>query len=191
MYGYDKNFDVEKFLIDIKSPLVPVRFREKRVWDIINDSCDIDKKVNLVGKTFKGINQKWLITTIQKESSGITQPLSPRLISRVLGYGIPDRSPIHVSTLGFENQLKYGARRLFDYTDSKFQKEHNGFINKPFKTDFGKREVIPVNQATLSNYFYTPFDGRFDYPKYSLKAPYGNYLFYKVWLKFFREEPNS
>jgi hypothetical protein len=169
IYGYDKNFNVGKFLDKINSPLLGRVVGEKArlISSVIERACREED-----------INQRIILCTLQKEHSLLTQKAkNNNIYDFALGFGASDNKNKLLKYQGFEKQV-YAAARQFNY-----YKKYSSRINKPFSVDDGARVIFPRNIATLACYLYTPHVGDEGYNKYT--PPYGNYLLYLIWVKYF------
>ena len=119
------------------------------------------------------INPKWILATLQKEQSLITNPNpTQRDLDWAMGYGVCDdcttNDPEIQKFKGFGTQIDRATARIRYYTDnpSKF----NFQVGKLALVD--GRDVLPFNQATANLYNYTPH-------------LQGNYNFWKIWYSWF------
>ncbi|HMR50280.1 MAG TPA: hypothetical protein PKE40_13205 [Arachnia sp.] len=138
-----------------------------RAWTVINQvakACSISPKV--------------LLTTIQKESSGVTQPLSTSRWNKMMGMGCPDGGSCASKYSGFTKQLYYSADSLRSYRSRTSHTAIKAFTNQtPYRTLDGQTFVIK-NIATASLYTYTPHVS-------------SNRLFAQIWNGFFSDKLNG
>jgi hypothetical protein len=133
-----------------------------------------------------GINPQILITNMQKEQGLISQktlPTKQRRLDYGLGVGAYDDHDDH-KWKGFDKQIlgsvivckkKYDSSLKFKY---------------PLQYIVGEKKSIKIeNAATRMLYFYTPWIG--DSPqiicKIKYNPPFGNYLFYLIYSKWFKK----
>lgn len=190
IYGYDPDFDIDAFLkAPMKgvgpSPLLKWKAKDGRgIAQVIKDACTQETIDKTGVRRNISINPRILLATIQKESSGVTRPLSPRLSDWALGFGADDSGNRPEKYRGFEKQIDAAALR-FD----RYYTEHQNLVRKPMPVDgplarvHGARVVTPVNIATVACYRYTPWVGDRQWGRY--KTPYGNLLLHRIWIKFF------
>jgi hypothetical protein len=119
------------------------------------------------------INPKWILATLQKEQSLITDPNpTQRDLDWAMGYGVCDDcttdDPYIQKFKGFGMQVEKAAARVRYYTDN--PKEFNFQMGKLVSVD-GK-DVLPFNQATANLFNYTPH-------------LHGNYNFWNIWYRWF------
>jgi len=134
-----------------------------RAWTVINQ----------VAKAC-GISPKVLLTTVQKESSGIVQPLTTARWNRMMGMGCPDGGSCAGKYSGFAKQLYYSADSLRSYRSRPSHTAIKAFANQaPYRTLDGHTFVIK-NVATASLYTYTPHVS-------------SNRLFSQIWNSFFSD----
>lgn len=110
-----------------------------------------------------GLNPQVILATIQKESSGIYQPLTAAQWSKAMGSGCPDGSGCSAAQSGFTKQIYYGADKLASYRlDSSWVyigAVANGkavaIKNAPGCSSTSTVKI--ANNATASLYMYTPY----------------------------------
>ena len=131
--------------------------------------------IDMVAKAC-GISPKVLLTTIQKESSGVAQAKTPAQWNKMMGMGCPDGGTCSEKFAGFEKQLYFAADRLYAYqtwTTYPFIRAYLG--GPPAKPlDAGAEAFVPKSMATASLYTYTPWIS-------------SNRLFYTVMKGYFPE----
>jgi hypothetical protein len=119
------------------------------------------------------INPKWILATLQKEQSLITDPNpTQRDLDWAMGYAVCDDcttdDPDIQKFKGFGMQVDKAAARVRYYTDHPSQ--FNFQMGKLVLVD-GK-DVLPFNQATANLFNYTPH-------------LHGNYNFWNIWYGWF------
>ena len=119
------------------------------------------------------INPKWILATLQKEQSLITDPNpTQRDLDWAMGYAVCDDcttdDPDIQKFKGFGMQVDKAAARVRYYTDHPNQ--FNFQMGKLVSVD-GK-DVLPFNQATANLFNYTPH-------------LHGNYNFWNLWYRWF------
>jgi hypothetical protein len=123
-------------------------------------------------QTYK-INPKWILATLQKEQSLVTNPSpSQKNIDWAMGYAVCDSCSVDDPALamfkGFAVQIDratYRIRYYYDHPD-----EFNFKMGKLCSID--GRDVLPFNQATANLFNYTPHI-------------HGNYNFWNIWNRWF------
>lgn len=116
----------------------------------VADACDINPQV--------------LLVFIQKESSGIFQPLTKARWDKMMGMGCPDNKPCDTQYAGFINQLYYSADALTSYRYRNFvfnNSVKNGVAatvnnSSTYGASCGTQTFRIHNQATASLYTYNP-----------------------------------
>ncbi len=109
-----------------------------------------------------GINPEVLLVFIQKESSGLTQALSPARWNKMMGVGCPDNQSCDPKYSGFTNQLYYSADWLGSYRYRNFYFNNNvGKVvtannSSTYPSSCGTQSFVMQNQATASLYTYNP-----------------------------------
>lgn len=132
-----------------------------------------------------GLNPKVTLVNLQKEQAAITskKPFKKqRTYDYILGVGATDSGDV-AKWAGVDKQI-LGAVQ----TCVKWQK--NGLKQQyplPFKAS-DKADLVIKNAATFSLYKYTPWvgDQQKQIGKVLYEAPFGNFLFWKVYKKFFK-----
>jgi len=128
------------------------------------------------------INPKLLLVLLQKEQSLIEDP-SPEQgqLDWATGYGCPDGGGCNSRWKGFGKQVNSAALQFYDYMQN--PDHYNYQPGKTYTVSNTGRDpsvIRPENRATAALYNYTPH------------VYYGNYNFYKLWLKYFtRAYPNG
>ncbi|WP_099331814.1 cell wall-binding repeat-containing protein [Actinomyces minihominis] len=113
-----------------------------------------------------GLNPQVILTTLQKEQSGLTQPKSAAVWAKAMGSGCPDGSGCDPAQGGFEKQVYYGADKLVSYRLQSQAGHVDAFkagramtvLHNP-STACGSESVKFANVATASLYEYTPYIG--------------------------------
>ena len=123
-------------------------------------------------QTYK-INPKWIIATLQKEQSLVTNPTpSQKNIDWAMGYAICDScsmdDPALMMFKGFGVQIDRATNRIRYYYDH--PAEFNFRMGKLCSVD--GRDVLPFNQATANLFNYTPH-------------LHGNLNFWTIWNRWF------
>jgi hypothetical protein len=128
------------------------------------------------------INPRYILTTLQKEQSlveGVPKYNLQNRLDWAAGYGVCDScsksDPKLQKFLGFGNQVDYaaGANRFYIDNPNNFQYK----VGKAVKID--GQTVIPMNQATVNQYIYTPH-------------LHGNENLWRIWQNWFtRRYPNG
>lgn len=127
----------------------PVELAEgTRAWtaiDKVAKACNLSPKV--------------LLTTIQKESSGVVQPKAAGQWDKMMGMGCPDGGTCNPKYAGFAPQLYFGADRLYGYQTWTTYPFIRAFLEgKPAKPlDKDVEAFVPRSMATASLYTYTPW----------------------------------
>ncbi len=158
---------IQKFLTNNKSTLANYKTadpwgKSKTAAQIINDAAK-----------YYTISPKFLLVTIQKEQSLVTDPSpSQHQFDWATGYGVCDScstsDPNIQKYRGFFNQVNWAARRNRYYIDTAGQ--WNFKVGQTYIID--GEPVYMSNQATVNLYTYTPHI-------------HGNYLFWKIWNRWF------
>lgn len=112
-----------------------------------------------------GLNPQVILVNIQKESSGIYQPLSAAGWAKVMGSACPDGQPCDPAQAGFAKQIYYGTDKLASYRlDTSWPYIAAVRSGKPVTIPFkyntpscGNATFVMQNDATASLYTYTPF----------------------------------
>ena len=119
------------------------------------------------------INPQWILATLQKEQSLITNP-SPTQYNQdwAMGYGVCDSCSVDDPALqlfkGFGNQVDRATWRIRYYYDN--PEKFNFHVGQLYSID--GRDVMIFNQATANLYNYTPH-------------LHGNENFWKIWNRWF------
>jgi hypothetical protein len=131
-----------------------------------------------------GLNPLFLLTHLQKESSLIgntAQTCSQSRLDKAFGCGCPDNQACDPTFTGFQKQLDCAGKLTKSYLDDLATK---GYTIANWKVGAGKKTldgytVTPKGKAAAVLYTYTPWVG--DKSSGGNPAPFGNYLFWKVW----------
>lgn len=132
-----------------------------RAWTVVNQvakACNLSPKV--------------LLTTIQKESSGVTKPQTSARWNKMMGMGCPDGGSCARKYSGFAKQLYYAADSLRAYGSQSSYLAINAFKKKTLYRSLDGHRFRIKNIATASLYTYTPHVS-------------SNRLFFQVWTGFF------
>lgn len=119
------------------------------------------------------INPKWILATLQKEQSLVTNPTpSQRNIDWAMGYAVCDScstdDPQVAMFRGFGTQVDRGTWRIRYYYDH--ATDFNFLPGKVSTID--NQMVVPYNQSTANLYNYTPH-------------LHGNFNFWNIWNRWF------
>ncbi|HSO00360.1 MAG TPA: S-layer homology domain-containing protein, partial [Candidatus Nanopelagicales bacterium] len=131
-----------------------------------------------------GLNPMFLLTHLQKESSLIgntASTCSQSRLDKAFGCGCPDYAECSPAYKGFTNQTDCAAKLTRSYLDDLATK---GYTIASWRVGTGKKTldnytITPAARAAAVLYTYTPWVG--DKDSGGNKAPFGNYLFWKVW----------
>ncbi|MBN1325930.1 hypothetical protein JW977_03035 [Candidatus Falkowbacteria bacterium] len=123
-------------------------------------------------QTYK-INPKWILATLQKEQSLITNPTpSQKNIDWAMGYAVCDSCSIDDPQVamfkGFGTQVDRGTWRIRYYYDH--ASDFNFLPGKSSIVD--NQTIVPYNQSTANLYNYTPH-------------LHGNFNFWNIWNRWF------
>lgn len=121
------------------------------------------------------INPKLLLVLLQKEQSLIDEKNpKPSQLDWATGYGCPDGGGCNDRWKGFGKQVNSAAIQFFDYLKHPHHYKYRAGNTYTFSnTDHPNSSVRPENNATAALYNYTPH------------VYYGNYNFWKLWMKYF------
>lgn len=160
-------FNIETFFIQINSPLT-----SKNIAKTIEDTA---RDIN--------IDPRFILTKMQVEQSALTKPFNEERMNWIMGCGCLSNGNKKMEYKGFQNQIRIASEKFKGYI-----KEENPYyigdkIGEKWVVSDGV--VICENFATAALYRYTPWIGDKDLKK--RKAPFGNYLFFNVWNKYFKE----
>lgn len=119
------------------------------------------------------INPKWILATLQKEQSLVTNPNpQPRDFDWAMGYAICDScsvdDPALIMFKGFGIQVDRATYRIRYYYDH--PNEFNFKMGKLCSVD--GQDILPASQATANLYNYTPH-------------LHGNFNFWNIWNRWF------
>jgi hypothetical protein len=171
--------DVQAFLRRIGSPMAAVEVQDGgRSVPTAHLLEEVAREANL--------DVRVLLVKLQVEQSLLFGPPTPARLDWALGFGATD-SQTFEEYRGFANQVRAAARALRGYLDGRHPFSVVGLVGRPMKVSDGT--VVPRTLATAALYRYTPWIG--DRAVGSLSPPFGNCLFYKVWLELFGEEPQA
>ena len=113
-----------------------------------------------------GLNPQVILTTLQKEQSGLTQAKSAATWAKAMGAGCPDNSGCDAKQGGFQKQVYYGADKLVSYRLQSQAGHVDAFkagkaITVKHNPDArcGTQSLKFANAATASLYEYTPYIG--------------------------------
>lgn len=114
-----------------------------------------------------GLNPQVILATLQKESSGVTQPKTQAQWAKAMGSGCPTGQSCDASQAGFAKQVYYGADKLASYRINPTWETYmvafrqGKSITIPHNPDAkcGSVDVKLKNDATASLYMYTPYIG--------------------------------
>lgn len=128
------------------------------------------------------LNPKVLLVLLQKEQS-LIEETSPtqRQMDWALGYGCPDNQACNKRWEGIGKQINSAALQFNSYmTEPQNYTYKAGGTYTVTNTGRAPMTIKPANQATAALYNYTPH------------VYWGNFNFYKLWLKYFtRLYPNN
>ncbi|MBD3359890.1 MAG: hypothetical protein GF365_04265 [Candidatus Buchananbacteria bacterium] len=119
------------------------------------------------------INPKWILATLQKEQSLITNPSPSQYnLDWAMGYAVCDSCSVDDPRVqlfkGFGTQVDRATWRIRYYYEN--PEKFNFRVGKLSLVD--NRDVLPYNQATANLYNYTPHI-------------HGNYNFWLIWNRWF------
>ena len=169
-------YDIQSFLNKQTGVLKNYFVKDPNTGKFISASEVIQKAA-----TQYRINPKYLIVLLQKEQSLITDPYPDRKqLDWATGFAICDDcsmdDPLLQKYIGFYNQVFYAAQRNRFYIDND---NVSWLFQKGQEYNIDGKKIIPLNQATVNLYNYTPHYN-------------GNYNFWKLWqLWFTRKYPNG
>jgi hypothetical protein len=133
------------------------------------------------------VNPIFLLAHLQKESGLVSNNLKTcpaSKLAKAFGCGCPDGGSCSAQQAGFEQQVECAAGLTRDYLDDLDDGKTtiSGWRPGKAKTTLDGRGITPQNKATAVLYTYTPWVG--DKNSKGNKAPFGNYLFWKVWVRY-------
>jgi hypothetical protein len=178
-----EDFDIQGFLVSYGSCLATMKYKhedgtEQAIADIIKEASQY-------------VSARVILTQLEKEQSLVrAKNPSQKALDWAMGFGYEDMGDIKVYLKGIRNQILKGAQSMKHRFDSEAEK----YIGKDISTAFpapwrvGDGSVVPENKATVALYIYTPFIGWRDARinnQYTMKAPFGNKVFWDIWQKFF------
>lgn len=134
-----------------------------------------------------GVSPVYLLVHLQKESSLVADSstkCSSTKLAKAFGCGCPDGQGCSSQYATFAGQVDCAAAKTRAYLDDLEGggSTVSGWKVGKAKTTLDKRTIVPKNAATAALYTYTPWVG--DKSASGNKAPFGNFLFWKVWLRF-------
>ncbi len=133
-----------------------------------------------------GINPLFLLTHLQKESSlvGALGTCSQIAMDEAFGCGCPDGAGCAPEFAGFANQLECAGELTRSYLDDldAGQPTISGWAVGQAKNTLDPQTITPRNLATAVLYTYTPWVGDRDVG--GNPAPFGNFLFWQVWVQY-------
>lgn len=147
----------------------------------------------IISKTAQacGLNPQVILTTLQKEQSGLTQPKSTATWAKAMGSGCPDGSGCDPAQGGFQKQVYYGADKLVSYKIKSMAGHVQAFKDGRAMTvahnsspSCGSQSLLFKNVATASLYEYTPYIGN---SSVSGCGPTGQKNFYDIFKRYFPE----
>ncbi|MCH9683043.1 MAG: M23 family metallopeptidase [Deltaproteobacteria bacterium] len=132
------------------------------------------------------LNPLFLLTHLQKESSLVGQlgTCSQVAMDEAFGCGCPDGSGCAPQFSGFANQIDCAGELTRSYLDDlgAGQSTVSGWSVGKAKSTLDPVSITPANAATAVLYTYTPWVG--DKNAGGNAAPFGNYLFWQVWVQY-------
>lgn len=145
--------------------------------------------------TTYGINPKVLLTTLQKESSLVTDDWPfPSEYKVAMGYGCPDTAPCDAQYYGFYNQVTNAAQQFKRYATSassfRYKANQANSIYYNPSASCGASSVFVQNQATAGLYNYTPYQPNAAalgnlYGSGDSCSAYGNRNFWRMYTDWF------
>ena len=147
----------------------------------------------IISKTAQacGLNPQVILTTLQKEQSGLTQPQSAATWAKAMGSACPDGKPCDPAQGGFQKQVYYGADKLVSYKIKSMAGHVDAFragravtVAHNSSPSCGSQSLLYKNVATASLYEYTPYIGN---SSVSGCGPTGQKNFYDIFKRFFPE----
>lgn len=114
-----------------------------------------------------GLNPQVILTTLQKEQSGLTKPRPSSSWDKAMGAGCPDGKACDPKLGGFTGQVYYGAEMLATYKIRAtweeyilaFQEKKPVSVRNNPEAACGTETFTLQNYATASLYMYTPYVG--------------------------------
>lgn len=164
---------IDSFLSQKSSCLVNHSFGGQTVGQLIADAA---QQYHL--------NPLFLLAHLQKESSLVSKQGSQcpsKSMSKAFGCACPDGGSCSSQNAGFAKQLTCAAsltRQYLDDLDSGGSTVSGWSVGQPKQT-LDQRSITPSNKITAALYTYTPWVG--DQDAGGNAAPFGNYLFWKIW----------
>lgn len=167
LWGYDSHVDLAGLFRRKGSVLASLEIEGMACATFLKQQCEAH-----------GLDPRGLVTRLQVEQSLVTlaHVTKPRQLNYALGFGATD-SGDRQGTAGFVQQVQG-----YCHWWQSQRKSAEEWIGKPLRTSDGV-VVHPENAATKLLYTYTPWVGQHD--QHGNKAPFGNYLVWQVYYKFF------
>ena len=132
------------------------------------------------------LNPLFLIVHLQKESSlvGALGTCSTTALDEAFGCGCPDGAGCAPEFAGFQNQVECAADRTRAYLQDldAGRTTISGWGVNTTKSTLDPISITPRNRATAVLYTYTPWVGQ--HGAGGNAAPFGNYLFWQVWVRY-------
>ncbi|MCX6739741.1 MAG: hypothetical protein NTZ49_00750 [Candidatus Parcubacteria bacterium] len=159
--------DIQEFLDN-----QPGVLKSLQTMDTLGNEKTAAEIIHIAALTYI-INPKWIIATLQKEQSLITNPTpGQKDLDWAMGYAICDScskdDPALQKFKGFGMQIDRATARIRYYFD-----HPNDFgIKVGYMYNIDGRDVLPFNQATANLFIYTPH-------------LHGNYNFWIIWNRWF------
>jgi hypothetical protein len=164
------HMDIEDFFQKINSPLKGYKVDGELVSSIIEKVCREEE-----------IDPRFILTKLQVEQSLLHTTPTREKLDWALGFGCLDSGNWLEQFRGFSKQVKAAARGIKSYLVPSDTHYIGDLLNKKHQVSDG--EVKCKNAATAALYRYTPWIGIKDHS--GKRAPFGNYLFFKVWTGLF------
>lgn len=144
-------------------------YRAKDYFGVERSAAEI---IYYAAQNYK-ISPKWILATLQKEQSLITNPLPSQYnLDWAMGYAVCDSCSVDDPQVqlfkGFGTQVDRATWRIRYYYEN--PEKFNFRVGKLSLVD--NRDVLPFNQATANLYNYTPHI-------------HGNYNFWLIWNRWF------
>lgn len=173
------DFDVAAFLERIHSPMATL---------LVQDGSGpvLASRVLEDAARNEALDVRVLLVRLQMEQSLLTRQPTPERLDWAMGYGATD-SGLEERYRGFATQVRAAARTLTGYLRADHPLTVVGLVGTPMHVSDGT--VTPRTLATAALYRYTPWIGRSRVG--NLSPPFGNFLFYTVWVELFGEEPQN
>ena len=166
-------FDIQSFFKSVKSELADLEIGGQSVAQILEKEA-----------REAGIDPRVLLVKLQVEQSLVSGEPTPEKLDWAMGFGATDQERFE-EYRDFSTQVKMAARTLKGYLDPHHPFTVVGLVGQKMTVSDGV--VVPQTLATAALYRYTPWIG--DRPAAGYQPPFGNYLFFQVWMEFFQEDP--